>query len=69
MGRPNPSRETKFSGTHGDREGYFHFFPCSADHEQDWQPYPIDPYFAIYDDDHHDRIYVYIDIVLMSEYF
>ena len=19
-------------------------FPCSADHEQDWQPYPIDPY-------------------------
>ena len=21
-----------------------------ADHEQDWQPYPIDPYSAIYDD-------------------
>ena len=19
-------------------------FPCSADHEQDWQPYPVDPY-------------------------
>ena len=19
-------------------------FPCSADHEQDWQPYPADPY-------------------------
>ena len=19
-------------------------FPCSADHEQNWQPYPIDPY-------------------------
>ena len=19
-------------------------FPCSADHDQDWQPYPIDPY-------------------------
>ena len=18
-------------------------FPCSADHEQDWQPYPVDP--------------------------
>ena len=18
--------------------------PCSADHEQDWQPYPVDPY-------------------------
>ena len=23
-------------------------FPCSADHEQDWQPYPVDPYSAIY---------------------
>ena len=21
-------------------------FPCSADHEQDWQPCPIDPYFC-----------------------
>ena len=19
-------------------------FPCSADHERDWQPYPVDPY-------------------------
>ena len=44
MGRLNPSRETKFSGTHGDR-GIF--FPCSADHEQDWQPYPVKPYSAI----------------------
>ena len=25
-------------------------FSCSADHEQDWQPYPVDPYFAIRDD-------------------
>ena len=22
-------------------------FPCSADHEQDWQPYPVDPYSAM----------------------
>ena len=22
-----------------------HFLPGSADHEQDWQPYPVDPYF------------------------
>ena len=22
-------------------------FPCSIDHEQDWQPYPVDPYSAI----------------------
>ena len=25
-------------------------FPCSADHEQDWQPYPVDQYSAICDD-------------------
>ena len=24
-------------------------FPCSADHEQDWRPYPLDPYSAICD--------------------
>ena len=24
-------------------EGNIHF-PCSVDHEQDWQPYPVDPY-------------------------
>ena len=23
---------------------------CSADHEQDWQPYPVDPYSAICSD-------------------
>ena len=27
-----------------------YFFPCSADHEQDWQPYPVDPYSAMCDD-------------------
>ena len=25
-------------------------FPCSADHEQDWQPYPVEPYPAMCDD-------------------
>ena len=29
-----------------------YYFPCSADHEQDWQPYPVDPYSAIICDDH-----------------
>ena len=24
-------------------QGKVHF-PCSSDHEQDWQPYPVDPY-------------------------
>ena len=33
-------------------------FPCSADHEQDWQPYPVDPYSAICHD--HTCIHTYI---------
>ena len=24
-------------------------FPCSADHEQDWQPYTVELYYALYD--------------------
>ena len=32
---------TKFSGANGDRE--ILIFYCSADHEQDWQPYPVHP--------------------------
>ena len=27
-------------------------FPSSADHEQDWQPYPVDPYSAECSADH-----------------
>ena len=30
-------------------QGNIHF-PCSADHEQDWQPYPVDPFSTICDD-------------------
>ena len=39
---------------HARGQGNVHF-PCSADHEQDWQPYPVDPYSAICDD----RTYIY----------
>ena len=35
---------------HARGQGNVHF-PCSADHEQDWQPYPVDPYSAIICDD------------------
>ena len=38
-------------------QGNVHF-PCSADHEQDWQPYPVDSYSAICDD--HTYIHTYI---------
>ena len=41
------SRETKFSGANGDRQGNICFLR-SADHEQDWQPHPVDPYSAVY---------------------
>ena len=30
-------------------QGNIHF-TCSADHEQDWQPYLVDPYSAMCDD-------------------
>ena len=33
------------------------YFRCSADHEQDWQPYPVDPYSAIMFDGHTYVIY------------
>ena len=35
-------------------------FPCSADHEQDWQPYPVDPSLAICDD----HAYTYLDYTI-----
>ena len=35
------SRDQILRREHG--QGNIHF-PCSADHEQDWQPYPVDPY-------------------------
>ena len=47
---------------HARGQGDIHF-PCSADHDQDWQPYPVDPYsspiyiYMIICDDH---TYIYI---------
>ena len=31
-------------------QGKNRFLPSSADHVQEWQPYPVDPYSAICDD-------------------
>ena len=31
-----------------EREQGKFYFSCSADHEQDWQSYPVDPYSAMY---------------------
>ena len=49
---------------HARGQGNIHF-PCSADHEQDWQPYPVDPYSAICDD--HTYIHTYIHTVGVNE--
>ena len=38
--------------------------PCSADHEQDWQPYPVDPYSAICDDHTYIQLHNYFYYVL-----
>ena len=43
-------------------QGNIHF-PCSADHEQDWQPYPVDPYSALCDD--HTYIHAYIQVCMV----
>ena len=49
-GWPNPSRETKFSGANEDRGKNIILF--ISDHEQDWQPYPVDPYHTAESTDH-----------------
>ena len=43
-----PRDQKKISGAYGDRG--ISAFPCSADSEQDWQPYPVDPYAILCDD-------------------
>ena len=44
-------------------------FPCSADHEQDWQPYPVDPYSAICDDRTYSHILFFrIQLILVPYY-
>ena len=55
--------------------GNIHFenthFSCSAGHEQDWQPYPVDPYSTISDDNsyihRHKSTPVDIKIVTMPD--
>ena len=48
---------------HARGQGNVHL-PCSADHEQDWQPYPVDPYSAICDD--HTYIHTYSRVAVSS---
>ena len=48
---------------HARGQGNVHF-PCSADHEQDWQPYPVDPYSAICDDHTYIHTYIHTEVRL-----
>ena len=41
------SRDQILRRVRGQRNGNF---PCSADHEQDWQPHPVDPNPVLHDD-------------------
>ena len=53
---------------HARGQGNIHF-PCSADHEQDWQPYPVDPYSAICDDHTYKHTYIlYSSSLYLFEY-
>ena len=55
------SRDQILRHTRG--QGNAHF-PCSADHEQGWQPYPVDPYSAICDD----HTYIHKTIIVYYYY-
>ena len=51
---------------HARGQGNTHFL-CSADHDQDWQPYPVDPYSAICDD--HTYVHTYIQRYFQHAHF
>ena len=50
---------------HARGQGNIHF-PCSADREQGWQPYPVDPYSAICDD--YTYIHTYIHTYILQKF-
>ena len=53
---------------HARGQGNVHF-PCSADHEQDWQPYPVDPYSATCDDHTYIHTYIHRTVLYVVYYF
>ena len=46
-------------------QGDIHF-PCSADHEQDWQSYSVDPYFCYMCDNTYIHSSTYIDLMRVA---
>ena len=51
------SRDQIFRRERG--QGNIHF-PCSADHVQDWQPYPVDPYSCYMCDEMTIHTYIHV---------
>ena len=45
-------------------QGNIHF-SCSADHEQDWQPYPVDPYSSYMCEDY-DHTYIHMMVCILT---
>ena len=53
-------------------QGNIMYFPCSADHVQDWQPYPVDPH-SCYMCDHRSyyivlQCYVFVFVVVVVSF-
>ena len=48
--RPVTQEDQILRGERGQEN--IHSLPCSADHKQDWQPYPVDPYYSCCKCDH-----------------
>ena len=51
---------------HARGQGNVHF-PCSADHEQDWQSCPVDPHSAICDD-HTYIVYIHTGSITVGKF-
>ena len=52
---------------HARGQGNIHFL-CSADHEQDWQPYRVDSYSAICDDHTYIHTYIHTSSLVLAKF-
>ena len=54
LARPNSQALTRTGNVH---------FPCSADHEQDWQLYPVDDPYSCYMCDHTYTSFIFLQFL------
>ena len=62
-GRDFRTRLAKPNSRHERGQGNIHF-SCSADHVQDWQPYPVDPYSCYMCDHTYIHTCIIVDLVV-----